>query len=117
MKFITKNINRLKFAFKGISFALLHDFSYRTQMIGGAVVVTVFGYLYWPLTQLEILFLGLAWTLILITELQNTSFEEALDHMHPELHEKIGRSKDMAAGAVLTAGLFLIFVMVMIVLY
>jgi diacylglycerol kinase len=51
---------------------------------------------------------------VLITELQNTSFEEALDHLHPELHDKIGRSKDMAAGAVLTAGIFLALVMLVI---
>lgn len=49
---------------------------------------------------------------MLITELQNSSFELALDRLHPELHDTIGKSKDMAAGAVLTAGFFLIFVLV-----
>lgn len=104
------------YAFKGIYFALCTDFSYQWQFYAGGIVVTAIGFLFWPLTQTELLFLGLAWALILITELQNTSFESALDHLHPELHDKIGRSKDMAAGAVLTAGFFLVFVVAVIAL-
>jgi diacylglycerol kinase len=56
-----------------------------------------------PLAAWEWLFIGLCWILILITELQNSALEEALNRIHPELHENIGRSKDMAAGAVLLA--------------
>jgi len=56
-----------------------------------------------PLAAVEWLFIGLCWTLILITELQNSALEEALNRIHPELHENIGHSKDMAAGAVLLA--------------
>lgn len=33
------------------------------------------------------------------------------------MHDNIGHSKDMAAGSVLTAGFFLIFVLVTIVLW
>jgi diacylglycerol kinase len=68
----------------------------------------------WPLTQTEILFLALSYALILITELQNTSFEKALDKLHPELHDDIGASKDIAAAAVLTAGLFALCVVLVI---
>ena len=60
----------------------------------------------YPLTQVELLFLILGWVLMLITELQNTSFETALDRIHPEQHVSVGRSKDMAAGAVLIASCF-----------
>jgi diacylglycerol kinase len=49
--------------------------------------------------------------LILITELQNSALEYALDHLHPDTHENIGRSKDMAAAAVLLAGLLLLIVL------
>ena len=116
MNFITRNLKRLKYALTGITFALKTDFSYRTQFYGGLIAICVFYFFAAPLSQIELLFLVFAWVLILITELQNTSFEAALDHLHPELHDKIGRSKDMAAGAVLTAGFFLLFVMVVIVL-
>lgn len=116
MNIITKNINRIQYALAGILFALRTDYSYRTQAWSILVVVTIAVYLLQPLSQTEILFLGLAYTLILITELQNSSFEAALDHMHPDHHVNIGRSKDMAAGSVFSAGLFLVFVLVVIVL-
>lgn len=73
--------------------------------------IAVCAYLLSPLSQIELLFIGLAWILILITELQNSSFEEALDLLHPKLDERVKRSKDMAAGATLLAGLFLVFVL------
>ncbi len=114
MNFIRRNIKRLRYALFGIWYATRCDYSYRMQVLGGCVVLPIFLYFTWPLTQTELLFLFLAWALVLITELQNTSFEEALDHLHPELHDKIGRSKDMAAGAVLIAGAFLLFVMLII---
>lgn len=116
MNIITKNVNRIKYALNGILFALRTDYSYRTQAWSILVVITVAVFFLQPLSQTEILFLGLAYTLILITELQNSSFEAALDHMHPERHDSIGKSKDMAAGTVLSAGLFLVFVLLAIIL-
>lgn len=110
-----KNISRLKYALSGILYALRADYSYRTQAWTILLIITAAVFFLQPLNQTEILFLGLAYVLILITELQNSSFESALDHLHPELHDKIGRSKDMAAGAVFSAGLFLVFVLVVII--
>ena len=63
--------------------------------------------IFFPLTLYDILFLLLAWFLILITEMQNSAIEAALDRLHPELHDSIKQSKDLAAGAVLLAGFFL----------
>jgi diacylglycerol kinase len=117
MKFLQKQLQRLAHAFRGLHHAVRTDFSFETQVFGGIIILTLFWYFFKPFAQTEIFFLGLAWTLILITELQNTSFEEALDRLHPELHESIGRSKDMAAGAVLIAGFFMVFVMVSIVFF
>jgi len=114
MSFVLRHLKRLTFAIKGIGYALMTDFSYRSQVYGGLLVLMVFCLLVWPLSHTETLFLALAWVLILITELQNSSFEAALDRLHPKQHDAIGRSKDMAAGAVLTAGFFLVFVMAMI---
>ena len=114
---ITRLYLRFVNALCGLLFAILHDGSYQMQVISGILVLTVFTYYFSPFTQTEVLFLGLSWTLVLITELQNSSFEEALDRLHPELHDSIKNSKDMAAGSVLTAGLFMLFVMVTIALY
>lgn len=116
MSFLIKNINRLKFAGAGILFAVRTDFSFRWQVITGSTLVVGIIALMSPLTSVEIMFLLLSYTLILITELQNSALEAALDHLHPELHHNIGRSKDMAAGAVLLAGFFLIIVIAFLLL-
>jgi diacylglycerol kinase len=109
-------INKFAHAFRGIFYALANDRSYRVQVyLIGAIVVATFVY-FDPLEYWEILFVLLAYTLMLVTELQNSAFEAALDRLHPELHEEIGRSKDMAAGAVLTASAFLVLVIGFLIL-
>ncbi len=107
---------RFPFALKGIYSALKNDFSFKTQFFGGILFASIFSYLVWPLSQVEVLFLALAYALVLITELQNSSFEAALDRLHPDMHDDIGKSKDMAAGAVLIAGLFALLVVATIAL-
>ena len=101
---------------RGIVYAIKHDRSYRSQVyLIGAIVAGIFIY-FEPLAPWELLFVLLAYALILITELQNSALEAALDRMHPERHDMIGQSKDMAAGAVLTAGIFLLLVISVLVL-
>ena len=112
--FIKFAIRQLSFAFAGIWFVLKNEFAFQWNVSTSALVIALFIFFMNPLSQTEYILLGFAWVLIVITELQNTAIENALDRLHPEQHESIGRSKDMAAGAVLMAGLFLIFVMVMI---
>jgi diacylglycerol kinase len=110
MHFITKNILRLSYAFSGILFAVRNDYSFRLQFYIGGIFIILFLSLVSPLSYIEYILVILSYILVLITELQNSAFESAIDHLHPELHDKIGRSKDMAAGAVLLAGLFLVVV-------
>lgn len=97
-------------AISGIRHAIKNDFGFRKQFFGMGVVVLVSIVLLRPLVVTEFIFIMLAYCLVLITELQNTALENALDKLHPELHDSIGLSKDMAAGAVLLAGLFLLLV-------
>jgi diacylglycerol kinase len=107
---IHRYFNRFPHAIRGITYAAKNDFGYRTQLYGiGLFIVAILFYLS-PLTREEVLFTLLAYVLILITELQNSALEIALDRLHPDLHDAIGKSKDMAAGAVLLAGLFLIVI-------
>ena len=104
-------LSRFPHAFRGLAHAAVNDFGYRTQLyLGIAVAVIVYAF-YNPLTKFEFLFILLAYFLILITELQNSALEAALDKIHPEIHDHIKISKDMAAGAVLTAATFLIVVL------
>lgn len=55
------------------------------------------------LNRFEWAILWLAMGLIFVSEALNTALERALDTLHPEKHEGVGRSKDMAAGATLIA--------------
>ncbi len=110
MQFVEKQRRRLGFALRGIHYAIRTDKSFRLQWYGVGSVVAFAILILTPVSSTELLFLILAYFLILITELQNSALEYALDHLHPETHDNIGRSKDMAAGAVFLAGLFLVVV-------
>ena len=103
---IRRTLRRFPHALRGLRTALRTDFSFRTQWYGGLVMSGVVLGVAWPLSSTEGLFLSLGFALLLITELQNSSVEAALDHLHPEHHERVGYSKDLASAAVLVAGLF-----------
>jgi len=97
-------------------YALRHDFSFRWQVVLIGLALIGVGYLAQPLSQFDVFALMLAYGLVLITELQNSALEEALDHLHPELHDRIGRTKDMAAGSVLLAGFITIAIIALVLL-
>ena len=112
-EFISSQHLRFGYALKGFCSAFKSDRNFRLQVYA-APFYLIFGWFVWPLTQTEILFLALSYSLIIVTELQNTSFEKALDRLHPKLHDDIGASKDIAAAAVLTSGLFAFIVVAVI---
>lgn len=58
----------------------------------------------------EFLWIFLAITLVILSEVFNSFFEEFLDFVNPEYHEKVKHMKDMAAGGVLTSAIFAITV-------
>jgi len=107
---LKRYVIRFPQAWRGITYAATKDFGFRTQVYGIGFFVVVILFVTQPFTSTEFLFLVLAYLLIMITELQNSALEVALDQLHPELHDAIGVSKDMAAGAVLLAGTFLMLV-------
>jgi diacylglycerol kinase len=71
--------------------------------------------LLWPLSGVEFILLTLAYFLILITELINTAVEQMLERLHPQRHELIGKSKDVASAAVLMAFVFAVIVVAVLV--
>jgi undecaprenol kinase len=111
--FLQKQNRRFRNAFRGFIVAAKMDNNFKLQLFG-SLFFAGFGYVMWPLTETELFFLILAFVLIIITELQNTSFETALDRIHPEQHDYIGKSKDMAASAVLMAGIFALVIVSLI---
>ena len=110
---VFKITNSVHHALKGLCAAYKRDRSFRMEACGGALFVLV-GYFLWPLRSSEFLFLALSFSLILIAELINTAFEQILERLHPERHELIGKGKDIASAAVLTAFIFAGIVVIVI---
>src|SRR3989344_893515 len=108
---VQKEVSRFGNAFRGFKKAYKLDDHFRYEVIFGGIFFLAFGYWLWPLAPHVFLFLALAYALVLITELVNTAFERALERLHPERHELIGVSKDIAAAAVLLSGAFALLVL------
>lgn len=100
-------INRFSHPIRGLKYAFIHDFAVRFEIVVLGIIGFPLAYfLFGPFSAQELLLLLFCWFFILVTELQNSALEIALDTVHPDMHESIGRSKDMAAGAVVWAGVF-----------
>jgi len=103
------------YSIKGILQAIKYDSGFRAQLLIGGPGLVLVWYFGRPLSEIDIVWLVLATLLVLITELQNSAFESALNHLHPEKHHNIGHSKDMAAGAVLLSTVLAVVIAVVIV--
>lgn len=110
-------LKKFPHAIRGLHYALRHDFGFRAQIYIAFITIVLVLVFLSPLQVTEFLFLSLAAVLVFITELQNSAIEAALDRLHPERHESIMRSKDMAAAAVLLAGCFALLVLVTVALF
>jgi diacylglycerol kinase len=112
--FLHRQLIRISHPFRGLRYVMLHDKAVRLDLLIGVFIV-ILGYIVWPLTLAEFAFLAFGYALLLITELQNTAHEEALDRIHPDKDEVIGRSKDIAAASVLVAACLLGAVILVII--
>lgn len=100
-------LTRLSHPLRGLKYAFTHDFAVRFEtLVFGIIGIPAVYFIFGPLSPLELLLLIFCWFFIVVTELQNSAIETALDRLHPERHEAIGRSKDLAAGAVVWAAVF-----------
>ncbi|MEO8933543.1 MAG: diacylglycerol kinase family protein [Xanthomarina sp.] len=94
-------INRLKsvgYAFKGAWLLIKTEASIQCQVFIG-LFMTFLGF-FIGLSPTEWMIQSLTIGLILGLEGLNTAIEAMADFVHPEIHPKIGRIKDLAAGAV-----------------
>ena len=101
--FLQSRIASFKFAFQGIFFML------RTQKnawihLFSTILVIALGF-YFKLNKLEWGMIIFAIGLVISAEMINTAIELLTDIISPEHHEKAGRVKDIAAGAVLIAAI------------
>ncbi|MCA9361392.1 diacylglycerol kinase [Candidatus Kaiserbacteria bacterium] len=111
-----KYVKKFKNALAGIYHALRCDKGFQFDLWFGLFTISPLVYFCFPLSILETSFLTLSYTIILITELQNSAFETALDRLHPDQNYMIGHSKDMASSSVLLAGFFYGLVVLSIIL-
>lgn len=98
------------YASRGLLHAYRADRSFRMEIRYGLPVFLLLGFILSPLAPWELICFVFSYVLILIVELINTAFEKMLDRLHPEEHELIARSKDIAAAAVLLSFVFALIV-------
>ncbi|XKT74543.1 MAG: diacylglycerol kinase [Patescibacteria group bacterium UBA2163] len=98
-------ITRLSHPFRGLWYAFVHDSAIRIEAALGVVGLPIV-YMVFNLSSNELLLLVFCWFFVMVAELQNSAIEIALSKLHPEHDAAIGRSKDLAAGAVVWAAVF-----------
>lgn len=72
----------------------------------GSIVFAIVLYVSYPFSAIDVLILALAFALVLITELLNTSLEYVMNRLHPRHDDIIGAAKDIGSAAVFIAILF-----------
>ena len=101
--FITGRLRGGGYAIKGAWLLLRHEPSIQAQFVI-SIFVTIAGF-YFDITATEWMLQLLSIGLVMGTEGLNTAVENIADFVHPDFHTKIGRIKDVAAGAVFFAAL------------
>ncbi|MDX1604239.1 MAG: diacylglycerol kinase family protein [Salinimicrobium sediminis] len=101
--FITGRIRGGGYAIKGAWLLLRYEPSIQVQFVL-AILVTIAGF-YFEITATEWILQLLAIGLVMATEGVNTAIENIADFVHADYHVKIGRIKDVAAGAVFFAAI------------
>lgn len=94
---------RLCYAWAGLRAAWRREKSLRTHALAaagvlGLLLTTHASGVWWAV-------MALTMALVLATELLNTALEALCDHLHPQRHEAIKLTKDIAAAAVLVSSL------------
>jgi diacylglycerol kinase len=106
MKHIIKIGRSVRYALRGLRRAYRLDLSFRLELWYGIPAYLIIGYALAPFSEPEFFFFVFSYLFILAVELLNTSIETLLARLHPDEHELIGHSKDIASAAVLTAFFF-----------
>ncbi|GIP35827.1 diacylglycerol kinase family protein [Paenibacillus sp. J2TS4] len=104
MNGITRWLRSFRFAYSGIKYALTTQRNMKFHF--SASFVVLLSALFFRLGKLDILFLLLAITLVIVTELINTAVEKAVDLAMPEVHPLAKIAKDVAAASVLVSAVF-----------
>lgn len=96
--FIIGRIKSVKYALKGAYILITTEHSIMVQSSMG-LAVTALGF-YYEISNQDWINQTLAIALVLSAEGMNSAVEGICDFVHPDHHSKIGKIKDIAAGAV-----------------
>ncbi len=107
-KFIKGRLKGCVYAFKGGILLLKTEASIQVQFVI-AILITIAGF-YYDISLTEWMIQTLCIGLVMGIEGLNTAVEEIADFVHPDFHNKIGKIKDIAAGAVGIAALIAVIV-------
>lgn len=101
-------IRSLRYAYEGVKYALSTQPNMKIHFFVSFVVL--FSAVIFRLSKTDILFILLAITLVIVTELINTAVEKAVDLAMPHRHPLAKIAKDVAAAAVLVTAVFAVIV-------
>jgi diacylglycerol kinase len=93
-----------RYAYEGVKYALSTQNNMKFHFTAAFIVLLLA--LYLRLSKLEILFILLAVTLMIVTELINTAIEKTVDLAMPDRHPLAKIAKDVAAASVLVSAVF-----------
>ncbi len=108
IRFIKGRIKGIFYSIKGGLELLRTEASIQVQFVVG-ILITIAGF-YFNISREEWLAQTICIGLVMGIEGVNTAIEEIADFVHPGQHPKIGRLKDIAAGAVGIAALITVIV-------
>jgi len=97
---------RLSHPIQGIKNGIMYDSAIKIEVMVGTVVLVGLHFIFGPFAALEQLLLIFCFFLMVMAEFFNSSIETALSHLHPDRHDEIGLSKDLASGDVMCTGIF-----------
>ena len=98
---LRRTLYSFRHAGRGFAWALTSQANLRVHI--GAAAVVLIAALLLHFSPIEVVGLTLCFAVVIAAELFNTALEVLIDYAWPEHHPMIGRAKDVAAAAVLTA--------------
>ena len=99
MQFLKDRIKSFGFAFRGI--CLFFKSGPHAKIHATAALLVLFGGTYFRVSTIEWALLILSIAIVFAAEAFNTAIEELADIIEPDFDKRIGRIKDISAGAVL----------------
>lgn len=108
IQFIKGRLKGCVYSFKGGILLLKTEASIQVQFLI-ALITTIAGF-YYHISPSEWMVQILCIGLVMTAEGLNTAIEGIADFIHPDFHSKIGRIKDIAAGAVGIAALMSVII-------